>query len=227
MQGRLLGVSPAQLISAALAALALLAAGCGSGSDGSTTTSTSTKTVTLRTKESADPLPKLDRGWVVVRSRSGGFVLGRPPGWEPERSGSSLTLLAPDRLVAVTVSADRSPSGLAIAPSDFAVRTAKSLAGYDGKLSPSKSRSFDHRYDGKQVVLRTRSKDGVPQEVRVIALRRERLVTYTAVIARNAKRPDAQEAKQALEIVGSIRSRPNNGGAGNAGAKKDKAEKKG
>ncbi len=218
---------------AALVASCLLAvtvSACGSG-DETTSTTTSSKTVELRPEESADPLPKLDRGWEVVHSRSGGFVVGRPPGWQPQRSGSTLTLLAPDRLVAVTISADRTASGLAIPSKKYVTRAASSLKGYKGELKPSKARAFKQRYAGSQVVERARSKSGVPQEIRVIVLRRDRLVTFTAVIARNSKRPDAQENKQALEIVGTVRSRPAGSGGSSPknrapGAKSSGAKKK-
>lgn len=207
-----------------MATLAVVLAGCGSG--GTPSTTTSTKTVTLRQTESGDPLPKLDRGWVAVRSRSGGFILGRPPGWKPKRSGSSLTLIAPDKLVAVTVSTDRTPSGLAIGTRSFATRTARSLGGYKGKLEPSKPRPFRHRYAASQVVERARSRDGVPQELRVVVMRRPRLVTFSAVIARNAKRRDAAEAEQAIEIVGTVRSRPDNSTKSDKPAKRQRSAKK-
>lgn len=197
-----------------LLAAAIALAGCDSGSDESSTgtsagdeSTPSAKTV-ARAKESGDQLPKLDRGWVAVRSRSGGFVLARPPGWSAQRSGSALTVLAPDELVAVTVSADRTPEGLAIPPGEFATRAARSLPGFKKAPKPSPARPFEHRYKASQVVARTKAKNGIPQELRVVVIRRNGLVTFTAVLARNAKRHDAEEAKEALEIVSTVRSRP-------------------
>jgi hypothetical protein len=201
-------------------AAALAATGCDSGSgsgkdsgasDTAATPSTTAQAPPQRHKESGDPLPKLGRGWKATRSRSGGFALGRPPGWEPERSASALTILAPDRLVAVSVSSDRTTDGLAIGPASFAARTAKSLPGYAEAPKPSPARPFRQRYRASQVVARAKARNGVPQQVRVVVMRRPGLVTFTAVIARNTRRHDASEVHDALEIVRTIRSRPTHG----------------
>ena len=77
-------------------------------------------------------------------------------------------------------------------------------------LEPSKAKPFDHPYDGAIVDAKGVSKKtGVTQNVQVIVLVRKGAAVVTAVIAENAERSAAgAEAKQALESVRTLRTRP-------------------
>src|SRR5688572_20394655 len=60
-----------------------------------------------RPRETVDKLPELPPDWKPYVNRQVGFAIGRPPGWRAEHRGGSTLLRSPDRLVAVSISADR------------------------------------------------------------------------------------------------------------------------
>ena len=187
-------------LAAALLALAL--AGCGEDDEGSAPPPPPVA------EERADELPDLPRGWQAEVNRAGGFAFGRPPGWRASR-GPAVTLTAPDELVVATISADRTADALALAPGEFAEQTASALGGYRRPVEPSRPRPFRHPYDAVEVRgtgVATRS--GVRQDVRVVVLRNDRTAVVTAVVAANAERDSAAELRQALEALGTLRTRP-------------------
>lgn len=187
-----------------LAVLAALLAGCGSdepdepGGD-----------ERPAARESADELPRLPRGWEPHVNDAAGFALGRPPGWDARERGSVTLLLAPDELVAVTITADRTDEAFELPPDEFARATLASLSGYRDRLEPGRARPFRHRYAASQVTgTAVTERRGVRQRIRVIVLRRRDLAVVTAVIAENAERDARAEARQAVEAVGTVRTRP-------------------
>jgi hypothetical protein len=162
-----------------------------------------------RKPETAQKLPKLPRGYEPHLSRVNGLALGRPPGWDARERGVATRLTAPDELVVMSLSADRTDEALAADPRTLAVRTFAALQGYEGKLDPSEPRPFDHRYDayvvkGEGVSAET----GVRQRLRLIVLERPGVAVVTAVIAENAKIGARLEADQALAALGTLRTRP-------------------
>jgi hypothetical protein len=162
-----------------------------------------------RQTETAERLPKLPRGYEKFVSRANGLVFGRPPGWKAAERGTSALLTAPDKLVVMSMSADRTDEALLGDPRTLAVETFAALEGYEGELDASKPRRFKHRYDGFQVEGRAvAAKSGVPQRLRVIALEREGTTLVIAVIAENAKEKAPAEVRQALETVRTLRTRP-------------------
>lgn len=171
-----------------------------------------------RAAEAPHALPDLPPGWKPKRNAAAGFALGLPPGWssgggcaEGGRVGSaSATLIcSPGRLVSVSISADRTRDALAIPPERFAVRVLAALPGFQESLDPGRPAPFEHRYEAAQVAATgIREGPGLRQRVRAIALRRDRLVTLTAVIAANAEQPTGGYGAQAVEAVGTLRTYP-------------------
>jgi hypothetical protein len=162
-----------------------------------------------RLPETADALPKLPRGYEPYISRVSGIAIGRPPGWEARDRGIAATLTAPDQLVVMSLSADRTDQAVAADPRTLAVRTFQALDGYEGELDPTEPRPFKHPYEayearGEGVAAST----GVRQRLRVIVLRREGTAVVTAVIAENAKIGARAEVEQALDAVSTLRTRP-------------------
>jgi hypothetical protein len=159
--------------------------------------------------ETVDDLPKLPRGFEPHVSRINGLALGRPPGWKATRKGVATFLIAPDRLVVMSLSADRSDEALAGDPETLAVRTFGALEGYEGVLEPSEPTRFRHKYDAFEVEGQGVSVEtGVRQNLRVIVLEREDTTVVTAVIAENAKEKAPAEVRQALESLRTVRTRP-------------------
>lgn len=163
-----------------------------------------------RRVETADPLPELPRGWHPHVNRGAGFALGRPPGWSARDRGIATRLVAPDRLVAVTVAADRTSAAVGLAPAELARATIAALPGYEEPLEAAPARPFRHRYRAAEArASGVAAASGVRQDVRVVAINRGGIAALTAVIAANAERPAARpEQAQALRALRTLRTRP-------------------
>lgn len=162
-----------------------------------------------RQPETVDELPKLPRGFEPDMSRINGLAQGRPPGWKATEKGVATFLIAPDKLVVMSLSADRSDEALAGDLETLAVRTFGALEGYEGQLDPSEPSPFKHEYDAYEVEGQGVSAEtGVRQNLRVIVLEREGTTVVTAVIAENAREKAPGEVKQALESLRTLRTRP-------------------
>jgi hypothetical protein len=169
--------------------------------------------------EKAERVEELPRGWTLVRSPQQGLRLGAPPGWR--RAGECLpqgvppgevtVICSPDKLVTLSVSADRSAEALELEPDEFATRALAGLgrSGYRQDLEPSDPKPFRARYAGARVdATGTAAGTGVRQNVSVIVLRREGIATFTAVIAANAERPTEPAVKLAEQALTTLRSQP-------------------
>ena len=189
---------------AALAALALALAlhGCGSEDDEGSAPRP-------RPTETADELPKLPRGWEQHLNPRGGLTLGVPPDWRAENRGTSVLLRSADRLVAISITPDRTGEALELPLGEFATRTAAALPGFRRGLDPGRSRDFAHRYPAASVSARGRAKrTGVEQRVTVVVIRRPRLATFTAVIAANVEPEADASRKLAVAALRTLRGRP-------------------
>jgi hypothetical protein len=198
---------------AGLAAGALLVAGCGEDDE-------SSPPPPPRPTETLEKLPKLPRGWKPYRSNAQGFALGLPPGWRDGRKcfsrrdrvqpGAASTICSPDRLVSVGISADRTIEAVEVPLDEFASRalTALSDSRFGGALEPGGPKRFMGRYEGAHVKAVGKADTGVRQRIDVVVLRRDRLVTFTAVIAANAKQPTAPAVRLAERSLRTLRSRP-------------------
>ena len=195
---------------AALAALALaVIAGCGGGGGGSSsTTATATTTTAPPARETVDRLGHLPEGWTRFESPRGGFALGVPRGWDAERRGRNALIRSYDRLVALSISPNRSLRAQQVPLEEFATRTASALNGFQSPVQPGRPHPLDHRYDGVQVRAAATEKSGLRERLRVVVLRRRQLVTFTAVIAANAKRDSEPAEDLALKVLHTLRSRP-------------------
>lgn len=172
-----------------------------------------------RVAETAEAVPELPRGWTVANSRSQGLRLGAPPGWRrgerclPRGVGtrSATVLCSPDRLVTLSISADRSDESLELAPDQFALRTLAALGerGYRSELKSSEPRRFRARYEGARVdATGVAARTGVRQDLSLVVLRREGVATFTAVIAANAERATGPAVRLAERALRTLRSRP-------------------
>lgn len=191
---------PALAIASSLAALVLGACGSADEPEGPQVP---------RVAETAEELPPLPRGFEPHLSRVNGLLFGRPPGWGARERGVTTLLSAPDRLVVMSLSADRTNEAVAGDPRNLAVRTFAELPGYEGELDPSEPQPFAHRYEGVQVEGRgVAAESGVPQRLRLIVLVREGAAVVTAVIAENAREGAPEEVRQALQALRTLRTRP-------------------
>jgi hypothetical protein len=188
-----------------LVAIAVAMAGCDDDSDVSETTTT---TPAPRPKETFQKVPELPPGWKIHANRSGGFALGVPPGWDASNRGSATRVRSFDRLVAVSITPDRTAEGLAIGIEDFASQTVGALRGFEQELDPGPSRRFKHAYKAAEVRAAGTATTGVREQIRVFVMRRDEIVTFTAVMVINAK-PSARASERLAErMLRTIRSRP-------------------
>ena len=162
-----------------------------------------------RAVETAHELPKLPRGWTPYANAAAGFALGRPPGWAVRGEGIVTRMTAPDELVIVTISADRTGEALELDPGAYATQTLAALEGYKRPLEPSNPRPFPHRYEAVEARSSgVAAGTGVHQDVRTVVIRRDGLAVVTAVLAANAERAPAAEVTAALKALRTLRTRP-------------------
>jgi hypothetical protein len=195
---------------AAVATAVMALAGCGDDDE-------PTAPPVERKPEKPERVAGLPAGWTVEENKAQGFGLGAPPGWRAGGDcfkgglapGSVTILCSPDRLVTLSVSADRTDEALELEPGEFAVRTMEGLAdSYDG-LELGKPRPFKARYPGASVDGAGKAVGtGVPQDVTVVVLRREGAANFAAVIAANADQPTEPAVTLAEESLTTLRSQP-------------------
>ena len=190
------------MLASGFAVLALILAACGSDDP-------PPQPEAERKPETVQDLPKLPPGFEPYISRINGLALGRPPGWKATDEGVATLLTAPDQLVVMSLSVDRSDEALAGDPEALVGQTFSALQGYEGELDPSEPRPFKHRYEAFEVRGEgVSAATGVRQRLRVVVLKREGAAVVTAVIAENAKAKAPLEVEQALDALRTVRTRP-------------------
>ena len=166
--------------------------------------------------ETAQPPAPLPAGWQRRLDFTSGVSLGVPPGWRAQRRVDSLLVTSPDRLVAISISADRTGSVLRVPLDRLAPAALHALGGYRDPLQPGKGAPFPGTpLAGASAVATGVSTTGVRQRVQLIVLRRDYIVTYTLVVAANAAGTPPPEIAEALAIARTVRDLPigGNGGA--------------
>lgn len=185
---------------AALAAAALFV-GCGDSAD-------EDGQPAPRAAETPHSVPDLPRGWETHVNLPGGFALGLPPGWRARDRGTTTEIRSFDGLVVLTIAADRTGEALELDPAEAASRTLGSLPGFAEPIEPGASRRFEHRYDAHAVRGSGRARGSVDQELKVVVLRRDDLVTITVLVAANADRRARPARRIADRAIRTLRTRP-------------------
>ena len=198
----------------AIACLGVLAAvELGSDEDGD-----SAETESLASPpETADPLPRLPRGWTRTANGAGGFALGVPPGWSAKEAGARTTLRAPGSAVVVRITADRTDEALDAELEEFAARIAERLAGggvaepvapAPKPVSPA-PKPGEGGYESAAVVFdRVGPPRGRGQRLEVVVVRRSQLAAYPVLIASDESVKPAQLDPIVNRLIGSLRGRP-------------------
>jgi len=161
------------LLAAAVVA-ALAGTGCGEEDEFTGTPDPAT--------ERNDPPAKPPPGWRTFANRRAGFTVSVPPGWPTRARGSATLIRSSDRLVAVSIAADRSEPARTTAPRQYARRTFHALPNFENlkvKRTRRVARSpyMSARVDGVGTLSNRRQR----QRISVAAFRRPRRVTYTVV----------------------------------------------
>lgn len=159
--------------------------------------------------EATDPAAPPPRGWRTYLDRRAGFSISVPPGWSARRRGAATLVRSRDRLLAVSIVADRGAEGRETTAGDYARDTIASLPGYR-QLAARGVRPVDGspyesaRADGAG----TRESAERRQRVTAAAFRRPGQVTYAAVAFRDARGSGRMEARRLDRLLASLRARP-------------------
>jgi hypothetical protein len=164
--------------SARLLAVGLLAASAVAGCGEEEKLAGSPDPATERSDRPAKPPP----GWRTFANRRAGVTLAIPADWVARTRSSASLIRSGDRLLAVTVAADRSEPGRRTRPRAYARRAFRALPGFRrlrmGRARPvPRSRYPSARVDGAGTLARRRQR----QRITVAAFRRPGRVTFTVV----------------------------------------------
>ena len=133
-------------------------------------------------RERSDPPAQPPTGWRTFANRRAGFTLSVPPAWPARARGSATLIRSSDRLVAVTVAADRSEAARTTPPRRYALRTFRALPGFRNLKVNAVRKVEDSPYpsarvDGTGTLAERRQR----QHITVAAFQRPHRVTYTVV----------------------------------------------
>jgi hypothetical protein len=117
-----------------------------------------------------------------------------------------------DRLLAVSITADRSPDGRDLKPATYATRLVEALPGYRslkvGRPGPARGA----HYPGASVPARgTFKRTRVRQAIRAVALQRRGQVTYALLFFRTARSPAALYGPAIAGMTRTFRARAPSG----------------
>jgi hypothetical protein len=144
----------------------------------------------------------------VVNPRAG-FSLGIPPGWTARGTAGATLVRSGDRLLAVSIAADRSADGRRLSPAAYARRLARDLRGYRGlRIGPARP-ARGARYPGATLsATGTFARTRVRQAILVVALSRRGAVTYSLIFFRTASAPASVYRAAIAGMLRTFRARP-------------------
>jgi hypothetical protein len=184
----------------ALAATMIALAGCG-GSD-------ERRPPPTTAREPADRADKPPVGWRTIANRTTGFTVAVPRGWSARKRRAATLIRSDDRLLALTIAADRSEPGRELSAREYARRTLEALPGFrrlrahpGGKIrSPYRTARVESA--GTLAAKRRR------QLVSVTVFQRPGRVTYAAVAFRNARVRRHAHDRELDRLLSTFRARP-------------------
>jgi hypothetical protein len=182
------------------AAVVLTAAGCAAEEK----FAGSPDPATERTDRPADPPP----GWRTFANRRAGYTLSVPDDWAIRTRRSATLIRSADRLLAVTVAADRSRAGRRTRPRPYARQAFRALPGFRRLAARrirtvARSRYPSARVDGAGTLARRRQR----QRITVAAFRRPGRVTFTVVAFAAELDGSAPHAQSLSTLLSSLRGR--------------------
>jgi hypothetical protein len=179
----------------ALMGVVTLAAGCG----GDTSTS----------NERADAPVTPPKGWRTVTNERAGFTIAAPRDWTARPRKATTLIRSDDRLVVMTLAADRGDAGKDMAPARYARLTLQSLPEFEGRLSARTSRLRGTPYRSARVEgVGTVSGARRVQRITVAAFARPGKVTYAAVVFRNPQATPRVDERIVERMLRTFRARP-------------------
>ena len=178
---------------AAVLSAAAFAAGCGDEDERAGSPDPAT--------ERSDPPAKPPPGWRTFANRKAGFTVSVPLDWSARRRGSATLIRSADRLLAVTIAADRSEPGRRTKPAVYARKAFRALPNFR-RLRRARTRRVvgspypSARVDGRGTLAGRKQR----QRITVAAFRRPRRATYT-VVAFSAELDGAATHAASLRVL--------------------------
>ena len=180
----------------ALIAVVMLAAGC--GDDG-----------TSAPAERADAPVKPPSGWRTVKNERAGFTIAAPRDWTARPRKAATLIRSGDRLVVMTLAADRGDAGKDMPPARYARLTLEGLPGFEGRLSAGTRRLRGTPYRSARVEgTGTVSGARRLQRITVATFARPGRVTYAAVVFRNPRATPRADERIVERMLRTFRARP-------------------
>jgi len=181
-------------------ALVLLPAGCG---DESADRKTGPRPE--RADRPATPPP----GWRTVRNSEAGFTVAAPRTWSAATKRGRTLIRSDDRLVAVSISADRTPTGRDLPPARYARRTIRTLPNFAGRVDGQSSSLPGSPYDSAVLnAIGTVEPSSLSQQISVAIFQRPGRVTYGALVFRNAGVKPRFNERTLNRMLRSFRAQP-------------------
>jgi hypothetical protein len=183
----------AQLI--ALLAVGVCCAGCGKGDD------------SRPPSVKVDPPARPPHGWRTIANRRAGFTIAAPRRWTARVKDGATLIRSRDRLVVVTIGADRSAPGRELSPSRYARETLQDLPDFEGSVSPRTSHVRGSPY--RSAVVRgggTVSTSHRRQRITVAVLKVRGRATFALVVFRNAHVPGSFAGRTVARMLRSLRA---------------------
>lgn len=158
--------------------------------------------------ERGDRPAELPKGWRRVTAHRAGFTVGMPPGWSASKRAQGTLLRSDDKLVALTLGADRTEVGRGKDPAAYAEETFTSLSGFRDLEIAERGEVEGSPYgtalvEGRGVL----EPGGREQLISVAAIQRPGQVTFTAVAFVNARVLPRLHARDLDRILASLRAR--------------------
>jgi len=125
-----------------------------------------------------------------VTNPNAAFSVAAPRSWRVSQRPRATLISSPDRTVAVTLVADRSPAGRETAADDYARQTLAELPGFEGSVDAEAKPVVGSPYSSAQVQGRGKlPRSRALQRITVAAFHRPRRVTYAVVAFRQRDVP--------------------------------------
>jgi len=167
-----------RIVIVVVAALGVLQAGCSDDEE-----SEISKVGVERGDAPARPPP----GWKTVSNSFAGFTISAPRTWTAAGTRRRTVIRSDDRLVAVSISADRTARGRELSARRYARRTIRTVPNFVGIVGKRVSRIAGSRYESAVLTATgTVSPSNLSQRISVVIFRRPGRVTYGALVFRNA-----------------------------------------
>jgi len=162
-------------------------------------------------RESPQAPPKPPPGWSTEISNNIGYGINIPPDWKVTEHNDASLIRSPDRLVAVSITSDRTEDALSIPLDSYARGALNAIPGFRGGVEAESPKPLSGTpYDAVELDAHgIASSSGVTEQVTLVVMRRDEAVNFVAAIALNSDQPAATaERTTALRMVRTLRDQP-------------------